>query len=448
MNRDNSVLIAAFGTVVAVIVSVIFPETAATIVVVAGTAAVCLILLRLNTEEKDFITKLFFAALVLRIGFGLFVHFYGLRDFFGGDATQYDRIGARLVDYWFGLIPPTDLDIARATSTSGPGWGMFYLTGFIYLITGKNLLAAQSFCGVIGAATAPLVYFCTQKIFHNRRSAKIAAICIAVFPAFVIWSSQLLKDGLIIFLLVLAVVMVMNLQERFSYPAVVVLVLSLFGIISLRFYIFYMVGIAVAGSFIIGVSNSVPSIIRRSIVLVLMGLGLTYIGALRNAGEAFEKYGDLQKVQNSRLDLARSAQSGFGQDIDVSTPEGAISAIPVGFTYLMLAPFPWQMTNLRQLITLPEVLAWWAMIPLMISGIWYAVKYRLRSAFPILIFSLLLTLAYSIFQGNVGTAYRQRTQIQVFLFIFIGVGWTIYKERREDKKLARRMQDRHMERHL
>ena len=114
----------------------------------------------------------------------------------------------------------------------------------------------------------------------------------------------------------------------------------------------------------------------------------------------------------------------------------------------MLAPFPWQMASFRQLITLPEVLAWWAMIPLMISGIWYAVKYKLRSAFPILIFSLLLTLAYSIFQGNVGTAYRQRTQIQVFLFIFIGVGWTIYKERREDKKLARRIQDRHIERHL
>jgi len=36
--------------------------------------------------------------------------------------------------------------------------------------------------------------------------------------------------------------------------------------------------------------------------------------------------------------------------------------------------------------------------------------------------------------GNVGTAYRQRTQIQVFLFIFLGVGVTIYKERKEDRK--------------
>ena len=50
---------------------------------------------------------------------------------------------------------------------------------------------------------------------------------------------------------------------------------------------------------------------------------------------------------------------------------------------------------------------------------------------------LLLTLAYSITQGNVGTAYRQRTQIQVFLFILIGVGWTVFQERRENKRIVR-----------
>ena len=32
------------------------------------------------------------------------------------------------------------------------------------------------------------------------------------------------------------------------------------------------------------------------------------------------------------------------------------------------------------------------------------------------------TLAYAAFQSNVGTAYRQRTQITMFFFILIGVG--------------------------
>jgi hypothetical protein len=168
------------------------------------------------------------------------------------------------------------------------------------------------------------------------------------------------------------------------------------------------------------------------------------MGVIRNASSDLEKYGDLDRIQNSRLDLARSAESGFGEDTDVSTAEGAITAIPIGFLYLMLAPFPWQATNMRQAISLPEVFAWRAMIPLLISGIWYSLKHRLRKAFPVMIFSLMLTLAYSIFLGNVGTAYRQRTQIQVFLFIFVGVGWTLYKERREDRKLINAARRRNM----
>jgi hypothetical protein len=148
-----------------------------------------------------------------------------------------------------------------------------------------------------------------------------------------------------------------------------------------------------------------------------------------------ETFGSLERVQSSRLDLTKAAKSGFGQEADVSTAGGALSALPLGFTYLMLAPFPWQATNLRQLITIPEVLFWWAMFPFLIMGLWFTFKNRLRNAFPVLIFSLLLTIAYSIFQGNVGTAYRQRTQIQVFLFIFIAVGWQLYQERRENRRI-------------
>ncbi len=187
---------------------------------------------------------------------------------------------------------------------------------------------------------------------------------------------------------------------------------------------------------------------RRIAVIILIALSLLYLGVQRNASIELTKFANLERIQSSRSNLSRAADSGFGQDVDVSTTEGAISAIPIGFAYLMFAPFPWQAANFRQAITIPEVLVWWAMIPFLVMGLIYSVKHKLRNAFPILIFSLLLTLSYSILQGNVGTAYRQRTQIQVFLFIFIGVGWTVYQEQRENKRILRTAAQRRVENSL
>ncbi len=420
------------------VAAVSFSDAGGTILVgVLTTAAVVGSIRYFIRDDADKITGLFFAALAARLAFGLFVHIYDLREFFGGDALTYDANGTILTEYWSGLRLANDAAVIRASATSGPSWGMFYLTGFIYTLVGKNILAAQTFCGVIGAATVPAIYYCSVRLFNNRSVGWFAAMAVAFFPAFVIWSSQLLKDGLIVFLLVLTMIMVLRLLEKFSYSAFVILLLSMGGIISLRFYIFYMLAMAVGGSFIVGISNSAASIVRRTLVLVLMGIGLTYLGVIRNATVDFEKYATLENLQRSRTDQA-SSESGYGEDLDVSTTEGAIVALPIGLAYLLLAPFPWQVSNFRQAITVPEVLVWWSLLPFAVAGIAYAIRHRLRSAFPVLLFTLLLTLAYSIFQGNVGTAHRQRTQIQVFLFIFIAVGWTIYQERRNDRRSVSR----------
>jgi 4-amino-4-deoxy-L-arabinose transferase-like glycosyltransferase len=422
------VVLLSFGMVV-----VAFPQGASALLVVLIPSLIALGIFRHYTEEKDFITKIFLSALLVRLVFGIFVHVFDLREFFGGDAGLYDSNGALLMEQWIGQT--SYLDPVAEAFFRVPGWGMFYVVGAIYTAVGRNILAAQSFCGVVGAATAPMIYFCAEKVYHNQRVAKMAAIFVAFFPAFIIWSGQLLKDGLIVFLLVLAMTMVLQLQERFNYGAVVALILSLAAILPLRFYVFYMVAIAVTGSFVVGFSKSVKGLVRSTVVLVMLGLALTYLGVTRNASTDLETYGDLQMVQRSREDLANSASSGFASDIDVSTTQGAISAVPVGLAYLMLAPFPWEAASLRQSITLPEVLVWWGLIPFLIAGVWWTLRNRLRPAIPILIFTLMLTLAYSIFQGNVGTAYRQRTQIQVFLFIFIAVGIQLFRERREDREI-------------
>ncbi len=414
-----------------------FPDGAAAIAFVMALSSGFILIFRRFTEEKQFITTVFLVALALRMAFGLMIHIFELREFFGGDAFAYDVKAAQIVENWLGLSINPDTSLFEFDPRSGIAWGMYYITAVIYLVFGQNIFAAQSFCAVIGAATAPMVYLCAKGIFNNTKVARFSAIAIAVFPSFIIWSGQLLKDGLIIFLLVVAMTMVMQLQARFNYGAVVMLIVSMFGILSLRFYIFYMVVVAVVGSFIVGMSSTQRSMLRTAVILAVVGFALAYLGVGQRASVELSTFGRLERIEGSRKDLARAADSGYGEDLDVSTTSGALAAIPVGFTYLMFAPFPWQASNVRQAITMPEVLVWWASIPFLIIGIVYTVRNRLRNAFSILMFSLMLTIAYSVFQGNVGTAYRQRTQIQVFLFILVGVGWTVFKENRENKNLLR-----------
>jgi hypothetical protein len=366
---------------------------------------------------------------------GLVIFIFRGQDFFGGDALTYDFFGNAQLLGWGGDKYYQAIANQFVRSGESSGWGMVYLVAAVYGIIGRNMLAIQFMNAVFGAATAVIIFLCAHHVFNNLRVARIAGIAVAFYPSLVLWSSQGLKDGPIVFFLALSILATLKLGEKLSLTYVFVLFCSLLALISLRFYVFYMICIAIGGAFVVGMQSiTATSFMRQFAAIILLGLALTYVGVTRSASVQFERYGNLEQVQRTRFDLARSAESGFGQDVDVSSTSGALSTIPMGILYLLFAPFPWEITSLRQSITLPEMVIWWASFPLLVLGLWFTIKYRLRMISPILIFTVMLTLAYSIFQGNVGTAYRQRAQLLVFYFIFVAVGFVLLKEKREEKK--------------
>lgn len=385
-------------------------------------------------DEKTFLLRLFLLALLVRIIVATIIFLAGLQEFFGGDANTYHLFGQSLNQSWHG----DDFHSARyqVFIQSGAGaWGMLYLVAVVYEVLGSNMYAIQLINASVGASTAIAIYYVANSLFQNTRVSRLAAILVAFFPSLILWSSQALKDGLIIMTLVLSILATLRLMERITMRYVVLLACCLAALLSLRFYIFYMMAAAVVGSFVIGMkSQSAQSFMHRFVAIAVIGMAFTWFGVIRLAATQFEKYGNLQMIQMSRIDQARNAESGFGKDVDVQTTEGALTAIPIGLVYLLFAPFPWQLASLRQSIALPEMVIWWTAFPLLVLGLWYAVKHRLRHVAPIVLFTTMLTLAYSVFQGNVGTAYRQRSQLLVFYFIFVAVGAVILKEKAEDKR--------------
>ena len=397
--------------------------------------------------DQRFLVRLFAAGLLVRLFVGTMIFAFQQQGFFGGDALTYDYFGFALMKTWEGDRSYQYLVDLFSGGGAASGWGMLYLVATIYKIIGQNMLATQYVNSVLGAATAPLAYMISLELFPNKRVARVCALLTAFFPSMVLWTCQGLKDGPIIFLLTVSMLATLKLGNRFSIKYVTALALSLCGLITLRFYVFYIIVLSITAAFVMGRRQlTAQSFARQFIIISVVGLALAYFGVSRYAGQQFESYGNLKQLQLMHLDASQSAKSGFGQDIDVSTTQGVLTAIPIGMTYLLLAPFPWQLTSLRQMITLPEMMLWWASLPLLVLGLWFAIKHRLREVAPIVIFTTLLTLTYSILMGNVGTAYRQRAQLLIFYFIFVGIGFVLVKEKREERA-RRRLAEKQAARH-
>jgi hypothetical protein len=381
-------------------------------------------------SHGKFLLNIFIWGLLIRLIIGSLIFAYRGQDFFGADAMTYDFLGNTQLSAWWG-----DSFAQLALKSRVSGWGMGYYVGAIYLVIGRNMLATQYGNAVLGAITAPIIFVCAQEVFNNVRVSRLATFAVAFFPSLILWSSQGLKDGPIVFLLALTILATLKLGKKLTFKYMVVLICSLSALLTLRFYLFYMIIAAVGGAFVVGSQAlTTSSFVRQFIILIALGLALTYLGVTRYASVQLENFGNLERIERSRKDAAESANSGFGENADVSSGSGALSNVPLGLVYLLFAPFPWQVGSLRQAITLPEMIVWWASFPMIVLGTWFAIRYRLRVITPILIFTTMLSLAYSIVQGNVGTAYRQRAQLLVFYFIFAAVGYVLVLEKREEKK--------------
>jgi len=429
------------GILLAIIVALVWlmpGDAPGALVMCAVVTAPTVLILARTQDDRTFLFRMFFVGLMVRIALAAVINMGHMESFFGGDANTYDIFGQSLLE---GLHGNTyHMEKYQSFVASGAGaWGMLYLVAGIYEVVGRSLFAVQLVNASIGAATGIVVYFTAMSLFNNVRVARLAGLLVTFFPSLILWSSQALKDGLIILALAVSILATLRLMEKITFKWVAVIIVSLLTLLSLRFYIFYMMTAAVGGSFFLGMKSlSAQGFLQRFVAVAVIGLAFTWFGVLNYAGTQFDRFANLKQIQMSRQDQAE-ADSGFGKDVDITTTEGALTVIPLGTVYLLLAPFPWQFTTLRQSITLPEMVVWWFAFPLLILGMWYSIKHRLRQVSPIVIFTTMLTLVYSIFQGNVGTAYRQRSQLLVFYFIFVAVGAIIMKERAENRRLQAQM---------
>ncbi|MEK6320331.1 MAG: glycosyltransferase family 39 protein [Acidobacteriota bacterium] len=433
--------IIALGFVVALIYGslwlgnavVIAPGFYLAIVVGIIPVAVCAwIIVRSRTPDQRFLARVFAAALAVRYALAYVIYSRNLQQFLGADADTYDAFGNALLQSWRGLVDPNVYWLVKYTTARTSGFGMYYYVAGLYYVIGQNPLAIQLINCAIGAGVCIAGYKIAMMVYPNQRVARAVAVMSAFSPSLVLWTSQGLKDGPIMLFLCLCVLYTLKVREKVEIKSFILLLLSLLCLYTLRHYAAYIMFTAMSGSLVFTARKKLSAVrmLQGAVLVIIIGLTFSYFGA----GDVAKTTIDLQKIQNARVWGAKVSNSGFGGDVDITDPKAAIEYLPVGILYVLLAPFPWMINNLRQLITLPELIAWWFLMPMMVKGYWFAVRKRLRESFAICTFVLGLTLAFAMFQSNAGTAYRHRSQLYVFFFVFICIGLELRRSARIEKR--------------
>jgi len=352
-------------------------------------------------------------AFVAHLLFGLAIMAsHQATSYLGGDATTYHDGAVALVRSWTRGLPGPTLATGRN--------GFYYLLAVFYWVFGAHPAAGIAVNAAMAAALVPLVSDSTERLF-GKDAARFVAPLVVLLPSLFIWTSQLLKEAPVLFLVALVLCCAVRLRDRVTLTPFAVLAVSL----PLLFAFRAVVGLALAGAVVAAIplarrqaigGLSVGLGVLSGIAVIVLALGLGYSGY--RAASAL----DLQQATVTRRDLSRSANSGFGAEVDVSTRGRALTYLPVGLVQFSLGPFPWQVHGTSQLPALIDVLALWALVPSLWRGLREAGRRLGRGVLVVVLPAGAMAIPLALAAGNFGTVVRERMPVVIFVVPLIALG--------------------------
>lgn len=379
-------------------------------------------------DQFSDVFRIFLIAWICRIVVCVTIHYVMDWGFFATDDYAFSLLGERIAAVWSGDSYGDIRYSIWAKQRMGNEVGYAYVVAFFYFIFGKAPLVPKVFNCFVGSMT--VVYF-TKFAWETcgATAGRLTGFICAIFPSLVLWSTLALKDPIASFCVVYAVYMAFYLQKRFEYSILLRIALALVVLGQVRGYMF----VLVSGSIVLGVVLRQFKHLARNMVLGMILLGiLFYLFQTFGFGKRFTTGASFVSLDNYRRSLV-GGNSALHMDADVSSPGRAAAYLPIGVLYFLFAPFPWAVAGARQLFALPEVLVWYGLFPFFIRGLVFSVKNHFRSFAPAISSAGLITLTYSLVEGNLGTAYRHRSQIMGFYLMFTAIGIALFMAQRARK---------------
>lgn len=360
------------------------------------------------------ISKFLILALFIRVFLILFGYYVSPLPDSGADAITFERDAWKLAEGGF---------MKLMNSFTGPSPHFIsWIIGIPYSLVGRSVLMAQSISLFFGIYSIYLAWLLAKEIWGDQIAIKVGWT-IAVFPSVTLYSVLILREVYIVFFLLLALYGVASWIKTYSLKSIIISIIGFVG--AVFFHGGLMVG-ALIFITIVGITSLIKIlesfmnlkinfkffIITFFFILILQlyfsnQLSVPYLGT-------FEDSINTSNIQN-RTGIATRGTASWPEWTTIKSPIEILYKGPIRSLYLVFAPFPWDVNEIRHLIGMLDGFLYIYLSYLILCNI----KVILND--PILRVFLLLFLTYifvfGIGVGNFGTGIRHRSKFVIIMIL-------------------------------
>lgn len=334
-------------------------------------------------------------------------------NYVGPDAVTYHDHAIALLAHWREgkLAPPLP----------GGKEGFYYGLAQIYGVFGPYKAAGLAVIATCAGVILPIMADTTRRLFGTGRDRPLGPLLL-VLPAFALWTSHLLREAPIVLCIVIMANCAVRLSQRASLSTVFITATTGAVLLTLRANVAFVLLAGLVIGVMLGRRHLIHGISTAGVTVAVVAL-LVLAGGLGLRGYQLASQANLEQVNDLRSGLATTANSGFQDDVDVSTTKGAADYLVVGLPTFLFGPFPWQVGGPREVPGMLEAMTLWFLIPSLVRGLrrsWQLVR---RQVFVLIVPALALTLMLALITGNYGIIVRERLQVVVMLLPLIALGW-------------------------
>lgn len=385
----------------------------------------------LPKEESRFLIKIIIFGMITRIILLLavtFVYAYfnkwiyypdGSRAIgFFGDSALHTVRGWWVEQYLEGK--PLNQIVHNVLNNPYGHSGYLYILAFFYFLFGFSPISVTLINCAASVATGIILYYIVKEI-SGTPAARIACCLAIFFPSLVLWSIINLKDSVFIFLTVSAFWCFIKFLKikRIIYLIILLTVLVLQN--TIRKYTL----IPSLGVFLFGLLLATKK--KRDIIFLICILILLNI--------FFFKF-DLRQFAIRLIEYHRGVISSGGFTYRIfdnwfylpNSQAGKLTnlEISVGFLkswfHFFLEPFPWKVSSSLSVISLPQILLWYALLPFALIGVFFNLNGNIRQSVVFIIYFFVFGSILALSGGNIGTDFRFRDLLTPIVIIFSSIG--------------------------